>query len=123
MHHEDVINTISSACRHRHVSHCILSQIAYDIYRSNILATHKRKGLKYATAHGVSLFPIDWLPKDMDEIVVAFRSSEDLGKALLEQVRLEPEDDDDVEIARSALYNLVDKAELVVKMSIGSESK
>lgn len=68
-----LIDVIDQITRDRSLTHLLLSESAYDIYKVRLAGnrTAKRRALRYSTAHGVALLPQAWMPVDMVVTVAA----------------------------------------------------
>lgn len=83
---KQVVAQIRQACRNRKATHLLLSQYAYDIYKASLNRDSRRKGVEYATCHGVALLPLDWFPR---EVLIAFYGRDRPGRLILAGVRAE----------------------------------
>jgi len=121
MNADAVIQAVSDAARSKGATHCVLSQRLYDVYRANIIAKHKKRSIKYATAHGTSLLPVDWLPSDIEAVILAFDQKDKRAKKLMHQIREEFERDSQVEQMRDLLSDLISNGKNVTMTHVKEE--
>lgn len=81
-----VVFAISDACRNRKVTHLLLSRDAYKVYSAHISRDSRKRGIRHATCHGVSLLPVSWLPVD---VMIGFTGTDRSGQLILSGVRVE----------------------------------
>jgi len=100
-----VLDVLSEACRHRNVTHVIITSYVYDRYRSVISKDDNRKGFKYASIHGVQILTIDWMPDDARGVILAFNKDKPkVMQKLMTAIR-----EEDEEKAADTLFDVLDK--------------
>lgn len=84
-----IVPSLAQACRSRSITHLLLSEYTYDLYRTLIKTADRKVGIRYSTVHGVALLPCQRIPA---HLLVGFRVDQPDGKLLLRAVQSEQYD-------------------------------
>ena len=87
-----ILDGVSEACRHRSVTHLILSNGAYEAYSFKLDKDTKRRGIKNSTCHDAALLPVSWIPKETDHIALGFNPHKIRLSKLLELIITEEDE-------------------------------
>jgi CBS domain-containing protein len=98
-----IVDGVSEVCRHRSVTHVIMSKGAYKAYASKLDPDFRKRGVKNSTCHDVALFPVGWIPEETDHVVLGFNPKR--SKRLVELLALIVVEEDEIaeDIATSML--------------------